>query len=54
MSFCVTNIGLLDFQDGSSCGAILLPVSDWVTSLSSEGQCLLSVKNTVIVTMEGE
>ena len=32
--------GISIFQDGGRCGAILFPVSDWVTSLSSEVQYL--------------
>ena len=55
MSFCIRranfiHIGLssvelwrcIDFQDGGRWGAILLPVSNWLTSRSSEGVCLYS------------
>ena len=31
---------LYDFQDGGQCGAILLPLLDWMTSLFLESQCL--------------
>ena len=39
--------GVNDFQDGGRCGAILLPISDRVTSFSSEVQSLSANQNSI-------